>query len=50
MNMKSADKLALMDKFFDILLADFRPATIGEHVRHAAASPQLASFTPQFRH
>lgn len=47
MNMPSATKLAVMDGLFDILLARFRPVTMGQHIERAG-SRDLKVFRPAF--
>lgn len=49
MDLPRARKLALVDEFFDLLLASREPITMGEHARRATASQQeLRRLTPVF--
>ena len=49
MDLPRARKLALVDEFFDLLLAKREPITMGEHARRATASQQeLRSLMPVF--
>ena len=50
MDMTAAKKLALLEQFFGMLLAQFTPLTIGEHVRAVRAVPRLPAFRPKFSH
>jgi hypothetical protein len=49
MDLPSARKLALVDEFFDLLLADWEPVTMAEHARRAASGPgELIRLEPVF--
>jgi hypothetical protein len=46
MQLGATRKLALLDRFLDVLLARFRPLTMGEHVRRIDELPRLPVFSP----
>ena len=50
MNMASADKLALMDDFFDLLLSRFETSPVGEFVASLTDSELRRRFEPEFSH
>jgi len=50
MNMPVNDKLALMDRYFEILLKNFKPLPIGEYLAELGDSVSLKTFEPEFSH
>ena len=50
MNMPVTKKLALMDGFFELLLANFRPYPIGAYLADIVNRDSLRQFEPEFSH